>query len=340
MNGESKLEFDIFGDFSETKYLTNFEIVSSSFLYPQDIVIIDSLVIANERDSDPMIVRFNMSTQSSDKFLRKGRGPGETTNLLSVRAYGDSLIQASVDPETLFIYDIYDIDKRLPIEIISLKQGSYAFSTITKTGTGDLIYCGKDPENKKSDNTRFCIYEPRTDSVYCFGEYPSEDNGIKDIPAEDFSRPTAYQGNIIVKPDNSKAVAIYLYAVGFDIINIEERSVLLSKFYQYPQITTTWIPDLNINAVRRIPEAYRGFIDSFCSNEHIYFLYSGKTFNESNYSSGRHILKYDWNGKPVCHYILEEDVDTFAMDKNEENIYATKIDEEAGYLIRYGISHQ
>jgi len=329
-------DFEIFEDFPSEANLVKEEIVLSDLLYPRGLVLIDSLLFINERQSDPMIVCYNTMTGVKTSFLRKGRGPGETTNLLNVVAYGDSMIQATVEPETLFIYSADSIrNATLPTDIISLKAGHYGFSTITKVGLRSLIYIGKDVDNKKSNNTRFCIYDTKTGQVDCFGEYPIDDKSLKHIPAEDFSRPTAYQGEIIVKPDGSSAVAFYFYAVGFDIIDIDKREITTSKFYQYPGVTSSYIPEIGANAIRRVPKAHTGFIDSFVSNDHIYFLYSDKRFEDSRYSSGKHILKYDWKGIPVGHYVLDEEIDTFTIDKDERYLYATTTDLENTLLIRY-----
>jgi hypothetical protein len=331
-------KFDIFEDFDVTTDLTDYEIVTSDLLTPSRIVVLDSLVFASEWQSDPMIVCYDMETQTINRFLRKGRGPGEVSNLLRLYAGGDSTIQATVDPGGLFIYNKADIRNAvMPDEIISLKEGYSAFNSIVKAGPGSVIFMGKDPENTKSPKTRFCIYDLKTDRVHCFGEYPSRDENVKNIPAEDFSRQTAYQGDVVVRPDGSRAVAFYLYAVGFDIIDIKERTVVQSKFYQYPTVSSEYIPEIQANVIRRVPESYRGFINAFCSNDYIYFLYTDKTFGEADSTTGRHILKYDWDGNPVCHYVLDEEVNSFTMDKSEENLYATRIDENSGYLIRYKI---
>jgi len=222
----------------------------------------------------------------------------------------------------------------MPTEIVHLKRGYIAHASIAKLDDEKLIYSGKDPYDERTNHTRFSIFNFLSDSVYCFGEYPSEDKEIDKIPSTGYNRLTAYQGNITVKPDKRKAVMIYYYAVGFDIIDITTQTIAISKMYQYPMVDLLTIPNTNIQGIKNNSESYRGFIDLFCNDYFIYVLYSDKTFEE-NYREGRHILKYDWDGNPVCRYILSEEISSFTIDKYEKNLYATRNDEEFGYIIRY-----
>ena len=59
--------------------------------------------------------------------------------------------------------------------------------------------------------------------------------------------------------------------MGFDIVNRDERIVEYSNFYQYPGVECQYISQIKATAVKRNEEKYRGFLDSCCSDESIYF---------------------------------------------------------------------
>ncbi len=330
---------DLLTQFPKTVALSGAETAVSGLLAPDGIIVSDSLIYVTEFRNDPMLSLYSRSGKPIAQFLRKGRGPGETSNLLRTSSYNDTIVQVSVDPESVFLYDRNDLmqGNLLPYATYQLPKGNYAFSTILKYGKDDFLYSGKVSNTTHDCETRFCVYHAATDTIDTFGEYPTEDTEIDKLPAEDYSRVTAYQGEPILKPDHSKAAVMYFYAVGFDIVDLEKLAIETSVFYQYPRVEAAYIPQIKANAIRRNPDTLRGFLDGWCSDEHIYLLYSGKKFSEPDYSVGRYILQYDWNGKPICCYILDREVGCFASDKAESCIYAGFSDETGGCILRYGL---
>lgn len=159
---------------------------------------------------------------------------------------------------------------------------------------GMFLYVGRNQDDDGPNMHRFCIWQEETGKIETFGTYPADGRIIDKLPADDFSRPTAYHGTAELSPDRSKAVVTYYYAVGFDILDLPGCRISNSVFYQYPQVESVTIPQLKVQAVRRVPESFRGFLDCSCNNEHIYVLYSAKKFSEADCNIGSYILKYDW----------------------------------------------
>lgn len=180
----------------------------------------------------------------------------------------------------------------------------------------------------------FCIFENRNLTV---GEYPAEDVSIEKFPTENNCKLNAYQGTPVLKPDRSKSVVTYYYAVGFDIIDLETLRLEQSLFYQYPQVEASYIPELKTHAIKRDMNSLRGFLDAWCSDDFIYFLYSGKTFSDPNHTAGKYILKYNWSGEPLCLYELDRDIACFALDKDETTLYAGLSEEESSRIICYSL---
>lgn len=325
--------------FSKTIELKEPKIIISDLLDPTGIIILDSLIMVSEPNNDPMVSLYCLSGKFITSFLRKGRGPGETSNLLDISPYTDSIIQISVDPESVFLYNKNDLlsGNLLPYNEYNLPKGNYAFSTIMKYSDNEFLYVGKNSNKRDECDNRFCIYHADSDAIDFFGEYPVEDVSITKFPTEDYSKLNAYQGKPLLKPDHSKSVIIYYYAVGFDIIDLETLKVDKNIFYQYPQVETAYIPELKANAIKRNMNAFRGFLDAWCSDNHIYFLYSAKTFSAPDYSIGQYILKYNWDGDPICLYQLDKEISCFALDKDETYIYAGLSEETEARILRYNL---
>lgn len=336
-NNRSMQIVDVLTKFPEIVDLTNAEIIISELLNPKGILVIDSLIVVGEYQNDPMISIHDLSGKPIATFLRKGRGPGETSNLLDISTYDDRTIQASVDSELIFEYKVEDILNGVFLPSINYNLPSPAFTPSIKCGVYDFFYAGKMLDLQNDPDMRFCIYHANSGKVDAFGEYPQEDRAIQGFPTDDYSKLLAYQGDPCIKPDHTKAVFSYYYAVGFDIIDLETPKIEKSVFYQYPQVELTYATQVKANFIKRNESSYRGFLDLWCSNDFIYFLYSAKKISSPDYNQGNYILKYDWTGDAKCLYRLDKEVTCFVLDKNEKHIYAGLTDDSGGNIICYNV---
>ena len=329
---------DVLSDFDVVVELSAPKTIIDNLLNPVHLSVCNSLILFSEKTDSTTTVLYDTSGNHIINFLWKGRGPGETANTLDVSFYNDMIIQASVHPERIFLYDINQLlsGKQMPCGIHSLDAGDYASATILQCDDDVLFYVGKDPKSKINDN-RFCIRDIKRNILYSFGRFPEEDIVISEFPEEDYSRQTAYQGRPVLKPDHTKIVVPYYYAVGFDIVNRDERIVECSNFYQYPGVECQYISQIKATAVKRNEEKYRGFLDACCSDESIYFLYSAKKLGDPGNVYGKYVLKYNWKGEPECCYILDREVVNIAIDKNEKYLYVCFHDIEGGSIERYSL---
>ena len=328
---------DVLDTFPCTVELNGRDTVIAQLLAPSDIIVSDSLLIVGEPQANPMVSLYDLSGRCLSRFLQKGRGPGETLNLMRVSLYSPSSIQAAVDPEAVYVYDMDELLKGepLPQREYHFPADVHAFPSIAMCSDGLFLYVGRNQDDDGPNMHRFCIWQEGTGEIETFGTYPADDRIIDRLPADDFSRPTAYQGTAELSPDRSKAVVTYYYAVGFDILDLPGRRISNSVFYQYPQVESVTIPQLKVQAVRRVPESFRGFLDCCCNNEHIYVLYSAKKFSEADSNIGSYILKYDWAGTPLCIYKLDCPASCFTIDSEETVIYAAVQDENGASVVSY-----
>ncbi len=312
------------------------ECVIDNLVNPQGVDVRDSLILIRDNSLGRFASIYGMSGFHIVDFVHRGRGPGETSNLLKVSFCNDSVICAMIASETLLYYNVNELldGKVLPYNSYTLKN-NYAFSTIAPCNDSTIFFVGKNLQDK-SNSTRFCICNTHNDDVVYWGEFPSQDEVIKAAPADDYTRQTIYQGWPQICPDKTKIVTYYYYALGFDIITMDNLQVN-SVFYQYSAVKPEYIPQLGINVIRENKDALCGFLDAACTNQGIYLLYSGKCFADATHDIGRYILHYDWVGNPIQCYKLPIEVDAFCIDESGNNFYVCYNNESYGEILRISI---
>lgn len=327
----------IWNDFKSIVNLSEEICVSKECIAPQHIVLIDTLLFYEEIEDWHLLRCLNLKTGELKGFLSRGNGPDEALNVINLASYSkeNNLLQAFVSPEMIYLYKITDIANSSvkPFREIRMNEGQYAYSSAFLINQEEMFYSGKKDEN---DTCRYCVYNFKKDCLYSYGNFPHEDLNCQDFPKTDCSKQLAYQGHFVTSPDGKKLFFYFYYALGFEIIDIGNRKIELRKFYQYPDVSINHIPQLGINKLNHNPDSYRGFLDASATENHIYVLYSDKHFNE-DYSSGIHILKYDWNGNPLKHYKLNAEVTSISIDEKEDYLYCTT-NEENGRIIKYEIT--
>lgn len=327
---------DVLEEFAQQVALPSPVTVIDGLVNPAGLSVSDSFILFRENTDSTTAVLYDTDGNHIVGFLWKGRGPGETSNTLDVSFYDDNTIQASVDPERVFLYKVDALlaGNRMPYMIHSLAEGDYASATIIQCDDSLLFYVGKEPGNPVNE-TRFCLRDMRDGTLDAFGEFPEDDVIITEFPYDGYSRQTAWQGRPLLKPDHTKVVIPYYYAVGFDIVDIGSRKVECSSFYQYPGVICDYLPQLGTTVVKKDEGKYRGFPAACCTDDAVYFLYSAKKLGDLGNSSGKYVLKFNWAGEPECCYILDREVAGIAVDKNEKYLYVCVHDISGGSIDRY-----
>lgn len=302
-----------------------------SCIAPKNIVLMDDLLFYKEKGQDVLMRYLDINTGVVKKFLSRGNGPGEVNNVIRLTA-SDSILQVFTDPEKIFLYHYKDFnkDKISPLKELSLLSGQSAFASSFQLCSNQIFYSGKSSE---TDTCRYCVYNIEHDSIYSFAGFPKYDLNIQGFPTFDMSKQLAYQGDFVFSPTKDKIFFFFFYGLGFDIIDTEKWEVICQQIYQYPDVKLNHISELNINKVSRNPESLCGFVDACALNDYIYVLYTGKRFNE-DYSSGKHVLQYNWEGEPQTHYVLDVEINSIAVDEKNRLLYATT-NEENARIIKY-----
>lgn len=275
---------------------------------------------------------------SKHYFLAYGRGPGETTNLLDISFRDSHSIQASVDPESVMLFDIDSLinGKKVPEDVYRLAEGRYAFPNIV-TFSNQVLYCGKNLEESEN-TTNYCIEDRESGSVQGFGSYP-DDEITKRIPSGDYSLQTAYQAKIKTSPDNKYAVAYYFYMLGFDILDTINASVLSSCVYSPLGVKVTFNEEINANLVSRDMKALRGFLDAAVTERYIYLLASLKCFEDEDYTHGQEVYRYLWDGTPNRHFHVEYPTSSIGVSDDDRFLYTIKNERDHDSLVKFEIDN-
>ncbi len=330
---------DVRSNFSTKIQLSSPQNFISDILEPTQIVICDSLLFISDRHNSSMINVYDLNGNHITETLYKGRGPGESSNILRIFANNHHLY-ASVADGNIYCYHLDDIrnNKRLPDRVLSLPDNLYSFPSIS-VANNQLLFVGRNNDLSNICQTRFCCYNIDKQILQEFGEFPLTDKSLYSYPQNDYSKYTAYQGHIHPSPDGNKAVVIYFYAVGLDIININQKEIKTSVFYQYPEVELVNIGDTAVKTVKRKEKSKRGFLDVWCNNEYIYVLYSDKQFNQE-YNQGCYILKYDWDGNPICEIELDREALCISIDQHNRYLYVVTPTDTGSDIVRYELNNE
>lgn len=324
-------------DMAQSVFLTEPEIVVEGLVStPSDIISSDTLVIFCDRRSKDMIQVYSENGQFITGLLQNGRGPGESTNILKISNGVNHSIYATVANETVLVYDLKEVmeGNALPDNIIALPNGCYAFSSIALLDSS-LFYVGKNIPNIGANQTLYCLYDLKSEEMAYFGFLPEEDTNTDNYPVKDNTVHTIYQGEPLSRPDNKKVIVPFYYSVGFEIVDVLDKKVDISKFYTMPDVDIITLPELGINAVKRKESSEVGFLDVKCTQDYFYLLFSGKQFGNPTYNQGNYILKYDWNGNLKVKYELDWNISSFCLNRGNDALICVGEDENGSNIIRY-----
>lgn len=309
----------ILDSFPETVELSDGTVLIEDYLFePYRIQVSDSLLFAYSSScGEDQILVTVLPTLKDITFLKIGRGPGEATHVNGLQILGDSLF-VSVDPKMIYSYSISNI-------LDGKFQPNAAYHDINGFFVGtDLVFCEERNLKDKKNSTMYQLRDLQGETSF-FGDFVESDT---EFPEHDYTKQTAYQGKMYVSPDCSKAIFVYLYAIGYDIIDIPSLTVE-HHVWKAPQVTVRYISELDANIVKGSPERETGFSEGCATENNIYLKYIS--------DNQTYILKYDWKGKESTLYKVNLEITRFFVDEQEASIYALVPEDDRLSLIRYNL---
>ena len=243
--------------------------------------------------------------QAPDDFIHPGRLHRYSNNQLCCfdSSKGEiKLLTIHTQNETIECSTLYRVDQNHAFEIIPIDK--------------DILLT-----NGAFEKSMFQICTPQNDILSFSEEYPYKDDQEHKLSNQ--LRAMAYQGILSMNGQNKFAYAtsnahqIHFYQIENN--QLIKLAKIKDSYARYtPEGTTSGYSVVNDGDS---PEC---FTDLAVTNNHVYALYSGRTFKEHRYSyrESSHLFIYDWNGKPVKSYRLDIPIVCFCIDEEEQKIYA------------------
>ena len=126
-----------------------------------------------------------------------------------------------------------------------------------------------------------------------------------------------------LRPDEKAFVCADMYSGYIDFCTISEGNIKRVKeiYLHYPKMYISEQPTIEVAYRRNSP---LGFSDISVSNERVYAIYSGKSYQEDpiHFIACQTLFEFDWEGNLLSTHTLDTPVTNISYDSTENNIYA------------------
>lgn len=322
-------------DFGEAIQLQH-EVYNDDFIgNPFIVKSIGTTLYAIDNMNDPLIHVFDQGRYKG-QVIKKGQGPNEMVSPFE--------LSPSFDGKNIWIYD-NSIQRWLEFS-------GEAIATNTKAVVTDKI------EFARNNNTPFAPATPswingnqfictnpwnHEDRFYIIDRTTMEKKGVQNpnftftnqLPASILS--ILFDAKMTMKPDRSKVALAGSYLDAIEIFNTKGEILNTIKG---PEAGFNFAFDeaksLEMNILSTNTDTKKAYVNICSTNQYIYALYSGKRKGgESNYNLGNCIYVFDWDGKPIKKYLLDQDLIHFDINEKEQRLYA--VSKPENYIIYYNL---
>lgn len=279
----------------------------------------DNLLIINEFPDPQYCMKIVDLTKGTVRnFGKKGKGPNEIQS---------GSCNFSIEKNNLYVFDRINYFK---FSIDSLKNGidipesMFCFrpkeTTFLKTTYSNGFVVGG------TISKRVGLYNTITNQIICKYDYEIG--------------PMVEQANYYNHP-SKKLVAYFLCGAGtMGILEIKDHDIAMKEFSWWKSGQKESVGNTGrLNALPAKDER-NGFITATVTEKYIYALYSGKIMDRrsleslSNAFLSKNVYVFDWQGKQVKCYQLDQEVRSIAVDTKDEMLYAASYEGEP-HLIKY-----
>ena len=298
------------------------ELESYGILMPASLAKYGEYYIIEKGQGNNIIDILSMSTGEIINCFRKGRGPGEIMT-------GSSF---QIIDNTMYLYDIstqrylsVDIDETIANRMTA-PSVVYRFNTSREDGKPLRPFVLHQIDNNRFISTGifpeeswFCL----TDSSYNYlsGVDYLEYDVVSQMERDDVKHTFHVSSVFGVHPDGNKAVCAFCSVAAFSVFQIDKTSLEEKYRYVVNRDPGAWSPGSSMGnaAIAWKPESIRGYQDVCVDNKYIYLLYSGKRVGDKESPSYvcKHLLVYDWMGRPIKRYLLETEVSSIWLEEDK-----------------------
>ncbi|MDR2147483.1 MAG: TolB-like 6-bladed beta-propeller domain-containing protein [Tannerella sp.] len=278
----------------------------------------DTYIIGLDYGFDEFFYRYNYRTGNPDsvyRFGNKGQGPNDFLHPFSLQYISDTLM-GTYDAMLKSFTEVSLSPDSKKIKSQSLRLDNNMSFKVLKTPYNQYLGMGSYQEGM------FLLFDSLGKTVQSFFEFPFKDATEKAIKNQ--LRGMAYQGEIAINPSGTKFAYATLNADIIHFYNILENDIQIIKkiekrFCEYiPQEIDGGI----MSAIKATSET--GYLDVYATENHVFMLYSGRTFKEYEEKSfeGDLLMIYDWSGNLKKEILLDIPCKNICITPDEEILWA------------------
>ncbi len=285
-----------------------------------DILILDSVLIANEMFNEKIFKFYNVKTgEIIHQACNRGKGPNEILYPNLMNKYNDST------------FTMFDITKKelIYINILNFSKGNTNF--VKKDRLNFSIFRA----NSVNDSLVLCTGVFEDGGYYLINKNIANNIVALDYPpytqVEKLTNVTKgfiLQGELALRPNHNEFVKVCNGAGVFEIGKIDNFEL------EYTFTKTYFFPDIKLvnNRVIHSPKDRYAFHSLLVTENVFYVVYSGKSLEKEGgeFSSGHNVLVYDWSGNPIANLQLDRDVKRMSLDEKNNTIYAYSVNPITG----------
>lgn len=311
-----------FSNFPVSKSLKGYKIFKETFVEPAGISLVKKNLIVIDNWNDTLIHVFDIETK---KYLRGAGIHGQKD--------GEMLVPIEVlknDDHSFWVYDFaltafyrFNTDSLLnekrtkPDKTVRFsKKMKFAYFPVWVSDSMFVSpYIGP--------GGRIIYGNNHGEFVKVAGEFPP----LKPASISDTTYSQVYQSTLCTDPDRTKIAVAARYADQIEIYSIKggKTGKIVGPEGFLPSFQMVDVLDnkeLLINSKSKF-----GYTFVQGTKKYIYALYSGRTSLEApgNAGSGYFLNVFDWTGKPVKQYKLDNNIYQFAIKDKEDGFYAISV---------------
>jgi hypothetical protein len=286
---------------------------------------IDDLIIINDPSQSYTMKIVNLKDKKIKNFLKRGRGPNEMPSQSNY---------FSIDNKNHVLY-VTDGFSYYTYSIENLKSENYTPDLIFKPNFKDYGFIGA---------TAFC-------NGYLVGGLFNKKFGAYNLKSKTLIEKSEYlnsespllsQSMFYSHPIKNSICSFQSKSAVMAILNIEKNDLKIRNFSWWVS-EGEQIKEVDKISFRPKKGAKNGFITADVTNKYIYSLYGGKAINTSSLKEltysflSKYVYVFDWDGKPVKRYELDEEVRSITVDEKNNILYAASYFGDEPHLIKYNL---
>lgn len=288
--------------------------------------LVDSFLIILDSKTDSLFHIINLQNMRWKEFGTKGQGPLEFLHPFHFHHAGKEIVGVwdlfKSSMTNLYINNIYQNKALQQQKILSINDNRSTFASLpTKYNT--FISQGA------YEDGMFKLLDQKGNLIKYFFEYPYKNTEEKNIPTK--TRALTYQGQMMASPSLDKFCFACIYApiISFYCIHKDSIELIKSNNKGYP----SYIFDNESSIITSRNKA--AYSQIFTTNEHIYALYSGRSWDEYKnlFLRSQKIEVYNWDGTLTKTYTTSIPLTLICVSPDNKKIYAIADDPDPQLLV-------